>query len=58
MKTKHIKNIIFDLGGVLIDWNPRYLYNRLLNHDHQKIDFFLTKICTQEWNEENIFSLN
>jgi 2-haloacid dehalogenase len=40
MKTKHIKNIIFDLGGVLIDWNPRYLYNRLLNHDHQKSIFF------------------
>lgn len=52
MKPKNIKNIIFDLGGVLIDWNPRYLYNRLLNYDHQKIDHFLTNICTQEWNEE------
>ena len=52
MKKQKIKNIIFDLGGVLIDWNPRYLYNRLLKNDQQKIDYFLTSICSQTWNEE------
>jgi 2-haloacid dehalogenase len=40
------------VGGVLIDWNPRYLYNRLLKNDQEKINFFLTSICTQTWNEE------
>jgi len=52
MKKQKIKNIIFDLGGVLIDWNPRYLYDRLLKNDQQKIDYFLSTVCTQTWNEE------
>ncbi len=46
-----IRSIIFDLGGVLIDWNPRYLYRKLLNNE-EAIDFFLQHICTGEWNEE------
>ena len=28
-----MKDIIFDLGGVLIDWNPRYLYKKILSTD-------------------------
>lgn len=45
-----IKNIIFDLGGVLIDWNPRHLYRDYF-HDDTKMEYFLTNICTSEWNE-------
>src|SRR5215472_5570861 len=41
---------VFDLGGVLIDWNPRYLYRKLL-HDEAAVDRFLTTVCTQSWNE-------
>lgn len=44
-----IKNIIFDFGGVLIDWNPRYLYSKVF-HDEDKMEFFLDKICNNEWN--------
>jgi 2-haloacid dehalogenase len=44
-----IKNIIFDLGGVLIDWNPRYLYRNVF-HNKVEMEFFLEKICSPEWN--------
>lgn len=44
-----IKNIIFDFGGVLVDWNPRYLYRNIFNND-EKMEFFLKNICTDEWN--------
>ena len=45
------KTIIFDLGGVLIDWNPRYLYRKLLDSEEQ-VEDFLSRICTHEWNEQ------
>jgi 2-haloacid dehalogenase len=43
--------VLFDLGGVLVDWNPRHLYRRLFA-DEAEMEEFLTTICTQEWNEE------
>ncbi len=42
---------LFDLGGVLVDWNPRHLYRRLFA-DERAMEEFLSAICTQEWNEE------
>ena len=42
-------NVVFDLGGVLIDWDPRYLYRKLLP-DEETVDFFLQKVCSHEWN--------
>jgi len=45
-----IKNIIFDFGGVLIDWNPLHLYNRYFEGDVQKAQWFIENICTMEWN--------
>jgi len=45
-----ITTIIFDLGGVLIDWNPRYVYRRIFDTE-EKIDWFFENICTNEWNE-------
>jgi 2-haloacid dehalogenase len=46
-----IENIIFDFGGVLVDWNPRYLYR---NHfpSEEEMEHFLHTICTDEWNIE------
>ncbi|MBO0860542.1 MAG: HAD family phosphatase [Chloracidobacterium sp.] len=44
------KAIVFDLGGVLIDWNPRYLYRKLFNGDEEAMERFLSEICTPEWN--------
>lgn len=49
MPTHPVRTIVFDLGGVLIDWNPRYLYRKLLD-DERDIDYFLTRICPQQWN--------
>ena len=46
-----ISTIIFDLGGVLVDWNPEYLYLDLFNGDQTKMRWFLDNICTSEWNE-------
>ncbi|MDZ7363739.1 MAG: HAD family phosphatase [candidate division KSB1 bacterium] len=47
----NIETVIFDIGGVLIDWNPRYLYKKLLQ-DENEIEFFLNNICTAEWNAQ------
>ncbi len=46
-----INTIIFDLGAVLIDWNPRYMYRTLFTDEQEMIDF-LANICTSDWNEE------
>jgi 2-haloacid dehalogenase len=42
--------VIFDLGGVLIDWNPRYLYRKLFNGDDAAMESFLANVCTNDWN--------
>lgn len=42
---------IFDLGGVLIEWNPRYLYRKLFNGDEAAMEDFLANVCTTAWNE-------
>ncbi|MDD4644784.1 MAG: HAD family phosphatase [Bacteroidales bacterium] len=44
-----IKNIVFDFGGVLLDWNPRYLYRNVFT-DEQEMEHFLANICTPAWN--------
>jgi len=43
--------VVFDLGGVLIDWNPRYLYRKLFAGDEAAMEHFLATVCTQHWNE-------
>ncbi len=40
--------VVFDLGGVLIDWNPRYLYRKLID-DADEMEDFLAQICSPEW---------
>jgi 2-haloacid dehalogenase len=42
--------VIFDFGGVLIDWNPRYLYRKLFGDDVTGMERFLAEVCTPEWN--------
>jgi 2-haloacid dehalogenase len=49
--SEKIETVIFDLGGVLIDWNPRYLYRKILK-DEDQVTWFLENICTSEWNDE------
>ncbi len=43
---------VFDLGGVLIDWNPRHLYRKLFNGDTPAMEEFLATVCTESWNEQ------
>ena len=50
-KKSMIETIIFDLGGVLIDWNPKYLYRQIFSTE-QEVETFLDKVCTSDWNEE------
>lgn len=51
MKT-NIDTIIFDLGGVLVDWKPEYLYRKVFNNDEDKVQWFLNTVCTPDWNIE------
>ncbi len=46
-----IKNVVFDLGGVLIDWNPRHFYKDYFKDD-EKMEYFLNNIATPEWNAQ------
>lgn len=46
-----IRNIIFDFGGVLMDWDPRYFFKNYF-HDDEKMEWFLKNIATDEWNAE------
>lgn len=44
--------VVFDLGGVLIDWDPRYLYRQLFHGDTEAMEEFLATVCTPSWNEQ------
>ncbi|RYY52787.1 MAG: HAD family phosphatase [Chitinophagaceae bacterium] len=50
--TKKFKTLIFDLGGVLIDWNPYYVYDENYFESEEKRKQFFAEICTSDWNEE------
>ncbi len=46
-----IDTIIFDLGGVLIDWNPEYVFLDVFKGDREKMQWFFDNICTHDWNQ-------
>jgi 2-haloacid dehalogenase len=46
-----INTIIFDLGAVLIDWNPHYMYRTIFS-DEEEMKNFLATVTTSDWNEE------
>jgi 2-haloacid dehalogenase len=46
-----IETVIFDLGGVLIDWNPLYVFEGLIP-DSERRKFFFENVCTSHWNEQ------
>lgn len=48
---EEIRYIIFDFGGVLIDWNPQYLYKDVFK-DKWELNFFLNEVCNHKWNEQ------
>ena len=47
-----IEAVVFDLGAVCIDWNPRYLYRSMFGGDDVAMECFLTEVCSQEWNAQ------
>ena len=46
-----IDTIVFDLGGVLVDWNPDYVYKNVFEKE-EDMKWFYQNICTPDWNEE------
>ncbi|MGE0616936.1 MAG: HAD family hydrolase, partial [Bacteriovoracia bacterium] len=46
--------VVFDLGGVLVDWDPRYLFMKMKRPEGvtEDIEWFLGHVCTQAWNEQ------
>ena len=53
-KSKHVstkRTIILDLGGVLIDWNPKHLYRKVFT-DQTEMELFLSRVCSPEWNAQ------
>src|SRR3546814_4838726 len=46
-----VRNVVFDIGGVLLDWNPRHLYRDLVA-DPAELEWFLANVCTMVWNAE------
>ena len=47
-----INTIIFDLGNVLIDWNPHHVFTDTYFDSPEKRDYFFSNICTMDWNEQ------
>jgi 2-haloacid dehalogenase len=47
-----VTSVVFDLGGVLIDWDPRHLYRKLFDGDEEKVQWFLDEVCTFEWHAD------
>ncbi len=47
----NINTVVFDLGGVLIDWNPRYLYRKIFD-DEETVEWFVRDVCSHEWHEQ------
>ena len=51
MNPSSISTIVFDLGGVMIGWDPRNLYRKLFD-DKDEMEYFLSEICNSEWNHQ------
>lgn len=48
-ETKGLPIIVWDFGGVLMDWDPRYLYRKVFQTE-EEMEYFLKEVCTMEWN--------
>jgi 2-haloacid dehalogenase len=49
-RTEATTAVIFDVGGVLVDWNPRHLYRKLFAGNDAAMERFLTRVCSLTWN--------
>ena len=46
-----IEAVIFDIGGVLLDWNPRHLYRKVFDGDDVAMERFLARVCSPAWHD-------
>ncbi|MCB0717039.1 MAG: HAD family phosphatase [Bacteroidetes bacterium] len=47
-----INTVIFDLGGVLIDWSPHHVFDPIFGDDDERRKYFFDNVCTHDWNEQ------
>jgi 2-haloacid dehalogenase len=47
--TPRVDTVVFDIGNVLLDWDPRHLYRQIFT-DPAEMDWFLTEVCSPDWN--------
>lgn len=47
-----VDTVVFDLGNVLVQWNPRFLFRKIFGADEAAMEYFLSKVCNTEWNEQ------
>jgi len=52
VRAQRVRAIVVDFGGVLIDWNPRYLYRKLFRGNDTAMESFLAEIGFTEWNQQ------
>ena len=51
-ETEPVDAVVFDLGGVVLDWDPFHLYEKVFN-DPEDARRFLAEICTLEWHAQH-----
>jgi 2-haloacid dehalogenase len=52
LDERSLSAVVFDVGGVLLDWDPRHLYRKLIG-DPAEMEWFLANVCTPEWHERH-----
>jgi 2-haloacid dehalogenase len=50
--TERLTTVVFDIGNVLVAWDPRNLYRRYFEGREEKMEWFLSNVCTPAWNVE------
>jgi 2-haloacid dehalogenase len=50
--TKRPRVVVFDIGNVLLEWDPRHLYRKIFLGDEERMETFLATVCTVDWNLE------
>lgn len=51
-KPARISAVILDLGGVVVEWNPRHLYRKIFGERTDQMEWFLSNVCSTDWNEQ------
>ena len=52
LEGRPVTAVLWDLGGVLLDWDPRHLYRQLFGDDVAGMEDFLANVCTASWHAE------